>query len=284
MFDEPMSKHTSWRLGGPADRYYIPADLADLQLYLSSLGADREVHWVGLGSNLLVRDGGIRGDVIATLNALKQLRLEADGSIYAEAGVSCARLAKFCHKHGFAGADFFAGIPGTVGGALAMNAGAFGGETWNWVETLVMIDRQGRLKRLSASEFEVGYRKVEMPSQHWFAAVVFRFASGSENGGSNIRELLQKRNASQPIGEPSCGSVFKNPPAGFAAQLIETAGLKGFCLGSACISQKHANFIISNEATTASDVEALIAHIQKIVEAKFGVNLQTEVRIVGAAL
>ena len=279
-----MAKHTSWRLGGPADRYYQPADLADLQQYLAGLEDDSTPLWVGLGSNLLVRDGGIRGDVIATLNALKALHCNEDGSVYAEAGVSCAKLAKFCQKQGLAGADFFAGIPGTVGGALAMNAGAFGGETWQWVESLQMMDKRGRLEERNASEFEVGNRHVDMPSQQWFAAAKFRFTPASAEAPSNIRQLLQKRNASQPIGEPSCGSVFTNPPGEHAAQLIEAAGLKGFCLGNACVSQKHANFIISNNATSAAEVEALIEHLQQQVEQQFGIRLQTEVRIVGQAL
>ena len=283
LFDEPMSRHTSWRLGGPADRYYVPADLADLQAYLATIDEANDILWDGLGSNLLVRDGGIRGHVIAPLNALRELRLDDDGSIYSECGVSCAKLAKFCHKHGFADADFFAGIPGTVGGALAMNAGAFGGETWAAVEQVIMIDRCGSLHERSRDEFEIGYREVRAPAAEWFAAVRFRFAQRAQGEESNIRQLLRQRNASQPIGQPSCGSVFKNPPGRHAAQLIEAAGLKGFCLGSACVSDKHANFIISNEATAASDVEALIEHIRQVVEDRFDVRLQTEVRIVGEA-
>jgi UDP-N-acetylmuramate dehydrogenase len=284
MFDEPMSKHTSWRLGGPADRYYVPSDLQDLQNYLAELSTDLDILWVGLGSNLLVRDGGFRGQVIAPLNALNEIYLNADGSLYAEAGVSCAKLAKFCRKQGLAGADFFAGIPGTIGGALAMNAGAFGGETWATVEQLFMLDRRGRLVERSAAEFEVGYRRVSLPRHEWFAAALFRFARRDTDEDSNIRQLLQQRNASQPIGQPSCGSVFKNPPGKHAAQLIEAAGLKGYCLGTACVSDKHANFIISGSATTAGDVEALIEHIRATVAAKFDIRLESEVRIVGETL
>ncbi len=284
MFDEPMSKHTSWRLGGPADRYYVPGDLQDLQNYLAALSTDLDILWVGLGSNMLVRDGGFRGQVIAPLNALNEIHLNEDGSLYAESGVSCAKLAKFCRKQGLAGADFFAGIPGTVGGALAMNAGAFGGETWAAVEQLIMLDRYGRLVERSATEFEVGYRRVSLPQQEWFAAALFRFDERVAGEDSNIRQLLQQRNATQPIGQPSCGSVFKNPPGKHAAQLIEAAGLKGYCLGAACVSDKHANFIISSSATTASDVEALIEHIRATVTAKFDIRLESEVRIVGEAL
>ena len=283
-FDEPMSRHTSWRLGGPADRYYVPADLQDLQDFLAALDADVEVLWVGLGSNLLVRDGGIRGQVIAPLNALRQIHLQLDGSLYAECGISCAKLAKYCRKEELAGADFFAGIPGTVGGALAMNAGAFGGETWASVEQLIMIDRQGRLKQRDPSQFKVSYRHVELPQQEWFAAAQFRFPTRASDEESNIRELLQQRNATQPIGEPSCGSVFKNPPGRHAAQLIEDAGLKGHRLGSARVSDKHANFIISDADTSAADIESLINFLRDRVAAEFDVVLETEVRIVGEAL
>jgi len=284
LFDEPMSKHTSWRLGGPADRYYVPLDLQDLQAFLAGLDADIDLLWVGLGSNLLVRDGGIRGQVVAPLNALNEIHLQADGSVYAECGISCAKLAKFCQKNGLAGGDFFAGIPGTVGGALAMNAGAFGGETWASVEQAIMIDRRGNLLERGVEDFDIGYRHVTVPPQEWFVAAVFHFEQRADGEASNIRQLLQQRNATQPIGQPSCGSVFKNPPGKHAAQLIEAAGLKGFCLGGACVSDKHANFIISSEAATARDVEALIEHVREIVARQFDVELESEVRIVGETL
>ena len=281
LIDEPMSKHTSWRVGGKADHYYTPADLGDLQLYLAGLAADTPITWVGLGSNMLVRDGGIRGEVIAALNGLKDLRLCEDGTVYAESGVTSAKLAKFCQKQGLAGADFLAGIPGTVGGALTMNAGAFGSETWPHVERVTMINRGGELIDRMASEFSVAYRRVSQFADEWFAAGYFRFAAKTDAQDSNIKHLLQKRNDSQPIGLPSCGSVFKNPAGQHAAQLIESAGLKGHYLGDAWVSQKHANFIISNEKTRAADIEALIGYIQKVVKQKFSVELETEVRILG---
>ena len=284
MFDEPMSKHTSWRLGGPADRYYVPLDLQDLQAFLAGLDTDIDLLWIGLGSNLLVRDGGIRGQVVAPLNALREMHLRADGRVYVECGISCAKLAKFCQKNGLAGGDFFAGIPGTVGGALAMNAGAFGGETWAAVEQVIMIDRRGNLIERGPQDFDIDYRHVDLPPEEWFVAAVFRFEQRAAGEVSNIRELLQQRNATQPIGQPSCGSVFKNPPGKYAAQLIEAAGLKGYCLGSACVSDKHANFIISDPATTSSDVEALIEHVRRTVAEQFDVYLETEVRIVGVTL
>ncbi|RLA11876.1 MAG: UDP-N-acetylenolpyruvoylglucosamine reductase [Gammaproteobacteria bacterium] len=281
LVDEPMSKHTSWRVGGTADYYYVPADLADLQYYLATLESGTAVNWIGLGSNMLVRDGGIRGVVIAPLNALRRLELNDEGRIYAEAGVTCAKLAKFVKKHGLTGAEFFAGIPGTIGGALAMNAGAFGGETWPLVEAVVMINQQGQLIERSASEFSIGYRSVSQFSGEWFAAAWFRFAAKTSETDSDIRHLLQKRNDSQPIGLPSCGSVFKNPAGQHAARLIEAAGLKGHVLGNASVSTKHANFIISNAQTRAADIEALIGYIRKVVKQQFGVELETEVRILG---
>ncbi len=281
LVDEPMSKHTSWRVGGTADYYYVPADLTDLQYYLASLEPETAVNWIGLGSNMLVRDGGIRGVVIAPLNALRRLQLIDDSSIYAEVGVTSAKLAKFAKKHGLAGAEFFAGIPGTIGGALAMNAGAFGGETWPLVESVVMINRQGQLIERSAAEFSVGYRSVSQFSGEWFAAACFRFAEKTSGQNSDIRHLLLKRNSSQPIGLPSCGSVFKNPAGQHAAQLIEAAGLKGYALANASVSTKHANFIISNQQTRAADIEGLIGYIQKVVKQQFGVELETEVRILG---
>ncbi len=283
MRDEPLARHTSWRLGGPADYYFVPADLADLQAYLAALDADATVLWVGLGSNLLVRDGGFRGHVIAPLGALKTLELRDDGLVYAECGVPCAKLARFCDRQDLAGGDFFAGIPGTIGGALAMNAGAFGGETWNHVVSVTMIDRRGVVSERAPQEFAVTYRHVDLPAPEWFVGAAFRFEPRQAGDESNIRQLLRRRNETQPVGEPSCGSVFKNPPGDHAARMIEACGLKGFQLRTARVSGKHANFIISDEDTLASDVEALIETIRERVQERFGVLLEPEVRVVGEA-
>ncbi len=279
--DEPMSKHTSWRVGGPADEYYIPADLDDLQAYLARLKADTALTWVGLGSNMLVRDGGIRGVVIAPLGGLKELKIDSQRHVYAECGLSNSRVARFCQKNNLAGADYLAGIPGTIGGALTMNAGAFGSETWNLVESVTMINRLGELINRRPEEFEIAYRHVRLPIDEWFVSARFCLKEKGAAPDSNIKQLLQKRNDSQPIGLPSCGSVFKNPPGQHSAKLIESAGLKGHCIGAACISEKHANFIISNADTKAADIEALIVFIQVSIKQKFNVSLETEVRIVG---
>ena len=281
LLHEPMARHCSWRAGGHADVYFEPADKQDLALYLSQLDEKTEITWIGLGSNLLVRDGGVRGVVIGALNRLNQLKLREDGLVYAECGVTCAKLARFCQQQGLAGADFLAGIPGTVGGALAMNAGAFGSETWQFVSSVEMMNRHGELIERDAGEFEVAYRRVEKADDEWFSAGLFCFDERRQDDVSNIKPLLEKRNASQPIGLPSCGSVFKNPPGDHAARLIEACGLKGYCLGGACVSDKHANFIINSGQASAAEIEDLIALVQDRVHQQFAIELQTEVRIIG---
>lgn len=283
--NEPMSKHTSLHVGGPADLYFEPRDRPDLAAFLRSLPADLPIHWIGLGSNLLVRDGGIRGAVIALHGALGRLDRESQTTVYCEAGVPGARLAKQCIKWGMNDAAFFAGIPGTLGGALAMNAGAFGGETWRHVREVELMARDGDITRHQAAEFKVAYRHVESPFvDRWFVAARLGFEQGGQVDDRAIRELLQKRKESQPIGSWNCGSVFVNPPGDHAARLIEASGLKGYRVGGAVVSDKHANFIINEGAATAADVETLIAHIQQQIQARHGVMLTTEVRMLGEAI
>ncbi|MEQ1439911.1 UDP-N-acetylmuramate dehydrogenase [Fontimonas sp. SYSU GA230001] len=280
--DEPMARHTSWRVGGPADRYYEPADRDDLIAFVRSLATDEPVLWLGLGSNLLVRDGGWRGTVIALHGALDVLRLEGS-HVYAEAGVHCARLAKFTERHALAGLGFMAGIPGTVGGALAMNAGAWGGETWPNVAEVEGLYRDGTARWLAPAAFHYAYRHVELPAGLLgFLAARFRVHADSDGSHARqTRESLARRKASQPVGKPSAGSTFRNPPGDHAARLIESCGLKGFRIGAAEVSTQHANFLIAGEGTRAADIEALIEHIRGIVKTRTGVELLPEVRIVG---
>lgn len=281
-YNEPLANHTSWRVGGPADRFYLPADADDLVLFLRSLPPNEPVFWLGLGSNLLVRDGGIRGTVICTRNRLRVLRRSGSGRIYAEVGVPCAHVARFCSEQELTGAEFLAGIPGTMGGALAMNAGAFGGETWPLVARVVTVDRSGTLRDRSGGDFLVGYRSVKGPENEWFLACELRLQSGDAVASrERIRALLAKRSASQPINLPNCGSVFRNPVGDHAARLIEACGLKEYRMGDACVSEKHANFIINAGAARAADIEALIGFVQTTVEQTFGQHLIPEVRIVG---
>ena len=279
--NEPMAAHTSWRVGGPADRYYVPFDLEDLSVFLAELDDDEQIFWLGLGSNLLVRDGGIRGTVIATLGVINELILQAPG-MKVGAGVTCARAARFSAAKGKSGAEFLAGIPGTIGGALTMNAGAFGSEMWNIVSSVETINRQGELQVRSAADFETRYRFVNIAKDEWFvSANLILTDENTDDARSNIRELLAQRAASQPIGELSCGSVFQNPEGDFAARLIESCGLKGMAIGAARVSEKHANFIINSGPASAAEIEKLILHIQEVVLEKCQIELQTEVRIVG---
>jgi UDP-N-acetylmuramate dehydrogenase len=283
--NEPMSRHTSWHVGGPAELYFTPRDRDELAAFVRALPRSVPVHWLGLGSNLLVRDAGLRGVVIAIQGALERLERLDETRVYVEAGVACARLAKQCVKWGLGPAEFFAGIPGTLGGALAMNAGAFGGETWRYVLEVETLDRSGAQQRRTPQDFEVGYRQVRARHpEEGFLGAQLAFERRPATSAEDVRELLERRRAAQPIGEWSCGSVFTNPPGEHAARLIEAAGLKGFRIGDASVSEKHANFIINHGAASARDLEALIHHVQATVERAHGVRLVPEVRILGEGM
>jgi UDP-N-acetylmuramate dehydrogenase len=281
--NEPMAKHTSWHVGGPADLFFTPRDRDDTSEFLAQLEAATPVMWIGLGSNLLVRDGGIRGAVVDTHGVFDELERLDDNEVWCGSGIACAKLAKQCIKWGLGPAEFFAGIPGTLGGALAMNAGAFGGETWNHVRSVATLDRRGERHERDAGEYAVGYRHVSGPGNEWFLGARLRFEQRPGVSGDDIRVLLARRKATQPIGEWSCGSVFTNPPGDHAARLIEAAGLKGTRIGGARVSEMHANFIVNDGTASAADIEQLIRHVQSVVEQIHGVKLQTEVRIVGEA-
>ena len=281
--DEPMAKHTSWHVGGPADVFFTPRDVLDLASFLRQLPPVVPLLWIGLGSNLLVRDGGIRGAVVATHGALGALERLSATRVQAEAGVPCARIARQCVKWGLGPAEFFAGIPGTLGGALAMNAGAWGEVTWSHVVEVDVLDRRGTRHARRPADYDIGYRTVKGPDNEWFIGARLEFERAPSVNTDAIRELLDKRRQTQPIGEWSCGSVFTNPPGDHAARLIESAGLKGFRIGDASVSEKHANFIINHGRARAADVEALIEHVQRTVELLHGITLHTEVRIVGEA-
>ena len=301
---EPMHKHTSWRTGGVAQRYYIPADLADLSYFLRKLPAHEPICMIGLGSNLLVRDGGVPGTVIALHARLNELQLldahRTGGVVFAGAGIACAKVARFAATHQLAGAEFLAGIPGTIGGALAMNAGCYGTETWDRVTQVTAINRQGEITVRKPADYAIGYRHVrslyrlssssysngsesEMPDE-WFVGGRFRLDSGdTATSREKIKQLLTLRVASQPLNKPNAGSVFRNPPGDHAARLIESCGLKGKTIGGAVVSAKHANFIINAGQASATDIETLIELVQKTVAEKTGIELIPEVRIIGEA-
>jgi UDP-N-acetylmuramate dehydrogenase len=281
-FGELLSRHTSWHVGGPAEIFFMPRDREDLIAFLKVLPPAVPLLWLGLGSNLLVRDGGVRGVVVSTRDALTALERRGERNVYAEAGVPCAKLARHCARWDLGPAEFFTGIPGTVGGALAMNAGAFDGETWRQVRSVETIDRRGAVRVRDSGEYAVRYRHVEAPANdEWFLAAEFMFDAGSSEAAT--RALLDRRRQTQPIGEWSCGSVFTNPPGDHAARLIESAGLKGRRIGGAVVSTKHANFILNEGQATARDIEALIEQVQQEVERQHGRRLTPECRIVGEA-
>ncbi len=287
--NEPMARHVSWRAGGPAARFYAPADLDDLAAFLRQLPPAEPLLFVGLGSNLLVRDGGFAGTVVLTHAAGLHPELTA-GQLYADAGVASPKVARFAARHDLAGAEFLAGVPGTVGGALAMNAGCYGGETWDIVARAVTIDRRGVLRTRAREEFEIGYRHCALKAgarlgeDEWFAGAWFGLRGGDGAASrARIKELLEKRIASQPLSLPNAGSVFRNPPGDHAARLIESCGLKGLERGGARVSEKHANFIVNPKGARARRRHRVADRRRRATRCaqRTGVELHAEVRIVG---
>ena len=287
---EPMAKHVSWRAGGRAKAFYQPAGVDDLCAFLARLPAGEPLLFVGLGSNLLVRDGGFDGTVVLTHHALGGIRAGAGLGerlvFVAGAGVPSPHLARFVARHGGGGTEWLAGVPGTVGGALAMNAGCYGGETWNHVVSCETVDRAGRRRVRPPADYDVGYRHVALAAggEEWFLGATFAFPRGDEAAAmARMKALLSRRVASQPLNEPNAGSVFRNPPGDHAARLIESCGLKGFAVGGARVSPRHANFIVNAGGATAADIEAVIERVHAEVLRRTGVDLVPEVRIVGRA-
>ena len=280
----PMAEHTTWRCGGAADRVYAPSSLDDLSAYLAGLGEDVPLTWLGRGSNVLVRDGGMRGVVIQLSEPLSEIVLEPP-RVHALGGALCARLATLTATAGFGGLEFLAGIPGTVGGALAMNAGAADSELWEFVESIETVDRQGARHEFTSEQVEVGYRFAKIPAGHGIVAGTFRLEPSEDptQPERRLRKLMDHRRTTQPVSQPSGGSVFRNPPGGHAARLIEEAGLKGHRIGGAEVSRTHANFIVHEGTASAADIERLIEHVQDTVEQHSGVRLELEVRILGEA-
>lgn len=298
-YQEPMRRHTSWHTGGYAQRAYIPFDLPDLSRFLRGHPAGEPITMIGLGSNVLVRDGGLRGTVILLHRALNGMRLssapDGGGVLFVEAGVAAPKVAKFAARQRLDGAEFLAGIPGTMGGAVAMNAGCYGAETWDFIVSVTTVDRMGRLRERMPEEYEIGYRSAKLkfnptpthsltPSseEEWFIAAHFAFPPGdTDSSERKIKELLDRRLKSQPLDQPNAGSVFRNPIGHHAARLIETCGLKGLTIGGAQVSSKHANFIINLGTATAADIEHLIEKVQLVVKEQQGVELEREIRIIG---
>lgn len=283
LLKEPLAGYTTWRVGGEASRLYKPANINDLSRFLVHLPKEEPLAWLGLGSNSLIRDKGFEGTVILTQGCLRDIAMVGDGLVRVEAGVSCASMARFCARNNLEGGEFWAGIPGTMGGALRMNAGCFGHETWEFVVSVETMTRDGQRHMRTPADFDINYRHVGVPENEWFVAATCSLSQGEKAASlEKIRQMLEHRANTQPTSEYNCGSVFRNPPGTHAAHLIESCGLKGTRLGGARVSEKHANFIINHEGTaSASDIELLIAHIREAVHAKTGIELITEVHILG---
>lgn len=274
-----IKKHNSWHVGGMVKCCFWPVDLADLQCFLSTLPPSERIIFLGLGSNVLFPDGILDATVIITVKGLNAMRTIDRHRLQVECGVSCAKVAKKSVHMGYTDGAFFSGIPGSIGGALRMNAGAFGGETWTVVESVEILSRSGTIKTLSANRIAIQYRHVKLSEPGWFVSAQLCFQKQAVPGPDPISALLKKRNASQPIGSFSCGSVFKNPIGHYAAKLIEQCGLKGLRVGDAVVSPKHANFIVNEGAATANDIATLMAHIQNIVSERYALWLEPEVTI-----
>lgn len=279
-YNELLSNHTSWKVGGPADVFFTPQNRDDLSKFLKS-NHGMSITWLGNGTNVLVRDAGIRGAVISTKKSINKINMETDNSCRVEAGASCMDLALFAEKNQLGPAAFFSGIPGSIGGALTMNAGSFGHETWEFVESVEVINEAGVIDHLEPKEFKFSYRSVEFPFPLWFISCLMKFPESETTTKSELRAMRDQRIKTQPLSEDTCGSVFKNPKPDHAGNLIERAGLKGYKIGGCSISTKHANFIVNEGGATSAEIEELIRHVQNIVKAKFDVNLETEVRIIG---
>jgi len=283
-FDVPMSRHTSMRIGGEADATASPKDIGDVEALLRICHSHAIPHTIlGNGFNTLVRDAGIEGVVILT-NKLRLLEEGPEESVRAEAGVSHASLIKFCVERGLAGLEFGAGIPGTVGGWVAMNAGIGVREAKDVVREIEVVSADGsRRARLGRESLEFSYRSLEgLESGAVIVSALLEVTPGNPaDVRKEVKRLLAARSDTQPLDVPSCGSVFKNPEGDFAGRLIESAGLKGAIEGGAQISPVHANFIANIGGASATDVLGLIRRAQESVERQSGIRLETEVRIVG---
>ncbi len=277
-----LKNFNSWKVGGKAENFLICDDIDKLVSFIKTKKIKFPITYIGLGSNLLIRDGGVKGTIVVMHGGLNKINRDKN-FIYAEAGVSCSKLSKFAAKEGFAESAFFAGIPGTIGGALAMNAGCYGSETWEYVQKVLMINLNGDQIIRKKSDFKINYRQVEnIKKNESFLAAWLLFPDGDkEIAEKNIKELLAHRKNTQPLNWPTAGSTFRNPKDNFAAKLIEDCGLKGYKIGDAQVSEKHANFIINLGNANALDIEKIIIHIQKIVLDKKNIELKREIKIIG---
>lgn len=281
--NEKMEKHTTFRIGGPADYFVMPSDVTDVKAVIELCEQEKVPYYVvGNGSNLLVGDKGFRGVIIQIAGNMNQL--QADGEVItAQAGCSLAQIAGKALDEELAGFEFAAGIPGTLGGAVRMNAGAYGGEIKDVLESAVVLTKEGKVMELSVNEMEFGYRTSIIERTGWtILGGKIRLHKGKrEEIKAVMDDLREKRASKQPLEYPSAGSTFKRPKGYFAGKLIQDAGLRGFRVGGACVSEKHSGFVINIDHATADDVVSLMEQVDEKVRAQFGVGLEPEVRRIG---
>jgi UDP-N-acetylmuramate dehydrogenase len=283
LYNEPMKNHTSFKLGGPVDIFVEPDNTEELVKAISHLREQKVPYYImGNGSNLLVSDKGLRGAVVKIGEKFSRVDIDGD-RVIAESGILLSSLSKIAAKNSLAGMEFASGIPGTLGGAVAMNAGAYGGEMKDIIEWVEVLDQELKLIRLQNVEMEFGYRKSVVEQRGY---IVIRSCLKLKQGNPEeiyaiMADLTQKRTSKQPLHLPSAGSTFKRPEGYFAGKLIEDAGLRGFSIGGAQVSPLHCGFVVNNGEATAQDVYDLIRHVQKTVYEKFNVNLETEVKMLG---
>ena len=281
--NEKMEKHTTFRIGGPADYFVMPSDVTDVKAVIELCEQEKVPYYVvGNGSNLLVGDKGFRGVIIQIAGNMNQL--QADGEVItAQAGCSLAQIAGKALDEELAGFEFAAGIPSTLGGAVRMNAGAYGGEIKDVLESAVVLTKEGKVMELSVSEMEFDYRTSIIERTGWtILGGKIRLHKGKrEEIKAVMDDLREKRVSKQPLEYPSAGSTFKRPKGYFAGKLIQDAGLRGFRVGGACVSEKHSGFVINIDHATADDVVSLMEQVDEKVRAQFGVGLEPEVRRIG---
>jgi UDP-N-acetylmuramate dehydrogenase len=282
LIDEPMKNHTSFKVGGPADALVTPESYEEVVNVIKLCNENKVPYYIlGKGSNLIVRDGGFRG-IIIKLTKLDEITVEAE-RITVQSGVDLCKVSKIALENNLTGFEFACGIPGTVGGAVTMNAGAYNGEISQVIDSALVVDINGNLIKLNKEQLELGYRMSAIQKYNYTVMEVsFKLSYGEfEKIKARIDDLTKKREDKQPLEYPSAGSTFKRPEGYFTGQLIEESSLKGFSIGGAQVSEKHAGFIINKENATAMDILNLIAHVQQVIKARYDVELHPEVRIIG---
>lgn len=282
-YDEPMRKHTSFRIGGPADFFIRPGDIEELKQVIQCCKKESVPYYIiGNGSNLLVKDKGFRGCIIQIYDNFKEVHIDGT-KVTAQSGVLLSRLSNVILAESLTGFEFAHGIPGTLGGAVFMNAGAYGGEMKDVIQYATVMDLEGNIFQLANEELELGYRtSIAQKKGYIVLEVVMQLQKGEYDAiKKRVNELTHQRTTKQPLNMPSAGSTFKRPPGYFAGKLIMDAGLRGYRIGGAQVSEKHCGFVVNTGDATAKDVLDLIAYVQKKVKEQFEVQMETEVLIIG---